>query len=1150
MDIATVDIRTIGGPIGGVVAREYFSTDPTYTITGEGDLADPFDAFSFVSFDLTQLPGYAVDALRANRAQLNVAYTASTSSGINLTIKSFADGDLFRNNDANTINTSIREQIDTPTSEHASSAYSAFAVRDDNPVDTFTIRNGRSDRFVNLTTQALEAMDSNFGNNPEENLVVYFDSSTSALRVSTNITNVQAQIYSILTFPDAVSDDGDDVGRSVPLFANVEVTSTTPAELTDDPGITFLDPNRKSSAFADYSTVATSATSRYQIVQSRGYSGEVSGPGVTKVNAPGLEAVYTFSAAHDDVQSVLRSLVFTASAVGAQERDPVAFTLKELYGLGANTVASALVFTGVTSNIVVGDDTGSKRQNVWAGGVVNNIELNRGAPRPFEPGPETVVQTIYSGGTANATLVRYGQVHVMSGGVSAGAVLDSIASVNGVGYAQAFVFSGGEARDTVINSLDKQTVLQGGRAVRADIRSGGDQVVQSGGRAEYTTLASGGDEIISAGGVSAFATIAAGGRQVVSGQAVESLVSGVQTVLAGGTAGKAQVRAGGVQTVEGVADGGRIESGGSVMVSAGGRIEKAELRSGAQLTIADRGAGRDLTLGAGSTTSVTGAVELRDLEGAGAIVKSGAGRLTLTGGKDFTGSVTVAGGSVSTDKDSLRAGAALTLSGGLLQVTEGLSTSRSVTLSSGAQTIQVDAGPATISGVVSGEGQLGKTGAGRLILSGTNSFTGGVQLLAGSIEFSTPAAAGSGRILFGAGPQTLAVGGGGLATRISDFAPGDALQLKGFAYDAAETATLTGRNLQIANGADSRTFTDFNLASGLRVGENGLVFKLSSDGAGGSHVLLMSTARSRYDDVITGGDGADKLSGDDGNDVINGGLGADVLQGDQGNDVLSGNLDNDVLEGGSGADTLYGGQGDDRVSGDDGDDLLQGNLGNDILSGGSGVNRLDGGDGVDTADYGRASSAVTVSLLLAGAVQQTGSSSDTLVGIENLTGSAFNDVLTGDAGANIFNGGYGVDVINGGFGADVLFGNQDNDTLSGNQDNDVLSGGQGDDVLYGGQGNDTLTGGLGADLLYGNLGDDLFVFQPGFGNDRIADFSRTAGNNDRIQFAPGTFSDFADLKAHASNTVIGTLLTTAAGDTVFLTGVSANSLAPDHFIFG
>src|SRR5258706_15697760 len=88
---------------------------------------------------------------------------------------------------------------------------------------------------------------------------------------------------------------------------------------------------------------------------------------------------------------------------------------------------------------------------------------------------------------------------------------------------------------------------------------------------------------------------------------------------------------------------------------------------------------------------------------------------------------------------------------------------------------------------------------------------------------------------------------------------------------------------------------------------------------------------------------------------------------------------------------------------------LGGGAGNDTLDGGAGDDTLDGGAGTDTASYGSAGSGVTVSLAIAGAQNTVGAGSDTLIGLENLTGSSFNDVLTGDAGANVLDGGAGTD---------------------------------------------------------------------------------------------------------------------------------------------
>ena len=148
---------------------------------------------------------------------------------------------------------------------------------------------------------------------------------------------------------------------------------------------------------------------------------------------------------------------------------------------------------------------------------------------------------------------------------------------------------------------------------------------------------------------------------------------------------------------------------------------------------------------------------------------------------------------------------------------------------------------------------------------------------------------------------------------------------------------------------------------------------------------------------------------------------------------------------------------------------------------------------------------MTVSLLLQGGTQNTvGAGVDTLTGIENLIGSAFNDTLTGDAGNNVLTGGAGNDMLLGGAGDDTLdggagtadtasyatagsgvtvslaiagpqdtvgagvdtligierlIGSSSNDTLTGDGLANRIDGGAGDDTIDGGAGNDILIGG-------------------------------------------------------------------------------------------
>ena len=112
-----------------------------------------------------------------------------------------------------------------------------------------------------------------------------------------------------------------------------------------------------------------------------------------------------------------------------------------------------------------------------------------------------------------------------------------------------------------------------------------------------------------------------------------------------------------------------------------------------------------------------------------------------------------------------------------------------------------------------------------------------------------------------------------------------------------------------------------------------------------------------------------------------------------------------------------------------GNDILSGLAGEDVLEGGDGNDVLDGGTGIDTASYASAAQAVSVSLAVTGPQDTGGAGIDTLVSIENLTGSDHNDILTGNAGANALSGGAGDDILIGGAGADTLIGGAGNDIL-------------------------------------------------------------------------------------------------------------------------
>lgn len=263
----------------------------------------------------------------------------------------------------------------------------------------------------------------------------------------------------------------------------------------------------------------------------------------------------------------------------------------------------------------------------------------------------------------------------------------------------------------------------------------------------------------------------------------------------------------------------------------------------------------------------------------------------------------------------------------------------------------------------------------------------------------------------------------------------------------------------------------------------------------------------------------------------------------------------DLLVGTGGSDFIDGLAGNDSIYGNGGGDILVGNLGNDYIHGGSGS---------DLVTYTYSSVGVLASLK-DGTASGASGDQDTLVGIENLWGSAHRDWLLGNSGVNelfgangndYLEGMEGADKISGGSGSDMasyylsnagvyvnlktgtaMFGHAEGDTffsiedlngsgfadqlqgldgaseLRGQGGDDLLRGEGGIDRLMGGEGNDRIVGGLGADHMSGGSHADRFIYESADSStpasrDRIDDFSKAEG--DRIDLSA------LDAKAHAS----------------------------------
>ncbi|HSH90657.1 MAG TPA: calcium-binding protein [Ramlibacter sp.] len=335
--------------------------------------------------------------------------------------------------------------------------------------------------------------------------------------------------------------------------------------------------------------------------------------------------------------------------------------------------------------------------------------------------------------------------------------------------------------------------------------------------------------------------------------------------------------------------------------------------------------------------------------------------------------------------------------------------------------------------------------------------------------------AGNDRILGGDGGDTL-VGGAG-----DDFLDGGT----GGWIDA----------LQFTDGAPAGATANLQLGT-------------ATDGFGGHDTL------SGFENLF-GGERGDDLTGDGAVNYLDGMAGDDTLRGGGGNDILNGDAGNDSVDGEAGADALFGGTGVDILRGGANDDILIGANGNDTLDGGA-------QDWNDIADYFEAPFALVIDLSQGLATLDGFGDVDTLVSIEGVYGTHFDDHITGGDGGNFV---WGVD---------------------------------GDDTIMGGAGNDTLEGGSGNDIAqYSGIRAQYSLLKAAAGFEVIAlqgdDGSDTLSAIERLEFADVNVALDLDGNAGIAARILGAVagaawvgaqgsMYTGAGLALLDSGTSADSL--------
>eukprot|EP00439_Symbiodinium_sp_Y106_P090069 s1_g2605.t1 len=346
------------------------------------------------------------------------------------------------------------------------------------------------------------------------------------------------------------------------------------------------------------------------------------------------------------------------------------------------------------------------------------------------------------------------------------------------------------------------------------------------------------------------------------------------------------------------------------------------------------------------------------------------------------------------------------------------------------------------------------------------------------------------------GADTL-IGGAGIDIAYYDFSTSgitiDLVAGTGVGGNA-EGDTLTGIENVIGSA-----YTDVFYSG---VGAN----QIDGGGSGSDFVRYDASTTAVTVNLATGIGSGGYAAGDvlDGIEQLHGSAFDDTLTGDDNGNTLWGGSGNDILDGAGGNDSIVGGSGNDTISGGDGNDTLRGSAGDDVL---------DGGTGIDIVRYDWSAAAVTVDLVAGTATG--GEGNDTLTNIENVYGSAYNDLIYANASTTMLWGGGGGDNLVSGATATTLDGGDGNDWANFSRSNSAVNvnltmgtatGGdaEGDvltsiEYLWGSSHNDILTGDVGANYLGGYLGDDTLYGLDGadnlFGHDGNDTLYGGAGND-------------------------------------------------------
>ncbi|WP_031373028.1 autotransporter domain-containing protein [Lysobacter antibioticus] len=247
--------------------------------------------------------------------------------------------------------------------------------------------------------------------------------------------------------------------------------------------------------------------------------------------------------------------------------------------------------------------------------------------------------------------------------------------------------------------------------------------------------------------------------------------------------------------------GGSNSFGGGVSLAAGNLLLGADASLGTgtldvagNASLASTGAalniGNAINLGAGAGLTLGGAADLGfggTIGGAGSLIKTGAGAVSLNGANNFGGGFDLQAGTLNLGTATALGSGALSVNGAAtLNASTALSVSNAINLNA-ALSIG-GANDLALGGTIGGAGGLSFNGPATLTLSGANVFNGGVALGGGTLAVGSDLALGGGALNVG--------GNAGLTASAPDIALANAINL-----GAGTTLAISGANALSLSGS-------------------------------------------------------------------------------------------------------------------------------------------------------------------------------------------------------------------------------------------------------------------------------------------------------------------------------------------------------------